>query len=127
VGAPLVIRFAPGARLHREADRGSDLPILRNGPPGTFVDLPGVRISLPTDQVVVAEETGQGVRVGFGGMRYDGVVGPSLTFSRVRDLRPAEELSPDRSWIMTLAPAWVSAVEVNGVIAWGPDSAGPVR
>ena len=50
----LLVVFAAGASLHQESDRRSDLPMHRNGPPGTFVHIPGWRISLPTDQVVVA-------------------------------------------------------------------------
>jgi len=115
---PLLIVFAPGASLHRESDRQSDMPILRNGPPGTFVLFPGLRVSLPTDQIVFAEEGAGAVQVGFGGMRFDGVTDGRLTFSRVRDLQPEEQLSPDRSWTMTLEPAWVAAIEVDGTRAW---------
>ena len=115
---PLVIRFAPGARLYRERDRPSHFPIHRNGPPGTFVVFGTLRVSLPTDQIVFAEETGDAVAVGFGGFRFDGSRDGSLVFSRVHDLLPEEELSPDRSWTMTLDPSWVAAIDVDGVRAW---------
>jgi hypothetical protein len=115
---PLLIVFAPGARLDRERDRPSHLPILRNGPPGTFVLIDGLRVSLPTDQVVYADDSGGRVAVGFGGFRFDGRRDGRLTFSRVRDLLPASQLSPDRSWTMTLEPAWVAAIEVSGVRVW---------
>ena len=111
---PLVIVFAPGARLYRERDRPSHFPIYRNGPPGTFVVFDTLRVSLPTDQVVFAEETGDAVKVGLGGFRFDGIRGNSLVFTRVRDLRPEDQLSPDRSWTMTLDPSWVTAIEVDG-------------
>ena len=99
----------------READRPSDLPIVRNGPPGTFVLLTGVRVSLPTDQIVEVDDTGDGVAVTFGGFRFEGVADGRLRFARVRDLRPERELSPDRSWTMLLEPAWVTMVEEDGV------------
>ena len=35
--APLVIEFVTPASLWREPDRPSGLPIVGNGPPGTFV------------------------------------------------------------------------------------------
>ena len=71
---PLLIDFASPTSLLQEPDRTSDLPIFRNGPPGTFVLFPdGVRVSLPTDQIVFAEDTGGHVRVGFGGMRFVGL------------------------------------------------------
>ena len=55
---PLLIEFAPQTSLYREPDRVSQLPIVRNGPAGTFVVFPdGVRVSLPTDQIVFADDT----------------------------------------------------------------------
>jgi hypothetical protein len=115
---PLLVVFAAGASLHQESDRRSDLPMHRNGPPGTFVHVPGVRVSLPTDQIVVVETVDGELRVGFGGMRFDGVADGRLTFTRVRDLLPEEQLSPDRSWTMTLEPEWVARVEFNGEVVW---------
>jgi hypothetical protein len=40
IGVPLVIVFAPGTSLDRERDLISHLPIVRNGPTGTFVAFP---------------------------------------------------------------------------------------
>jgi len=117
---PLVIVFAPGARLLREAERPSHFPIHRNGPPGTFVLFDKLRVSLPTDQVVFAEDLNGTVSVGFGGFRFDGTRDGRLVFSRVRDLLPDSQLSPDRSWTMTLEPEWVSEIYADGVHAW-PD------
>ena len=58
---PLLIEFAPDTLLYRERDLLSQFPIVRNGPAGTFVIFPsGVRVSLPTDQIVVADDTGGG-------------------------------------------------------------------
>src|SRR5262245_15550728 len=52
----LEIEFARGTTILREADRPSHFPILRNGPPGTFVVFPhGLRVSLPTDQIVTSD------------------------------------------------------------------------
>lgn len=116
---PLLIEFSRGTTLLRERDRRSDLPIHRNGPPGTFVLFPGsLRVSLPTDQIVLADERNGAVRVGFGGFCFDGVKDGRLTFSRVRDLLPEDQLSPARSWTMTLDPAWVTSVDVAGIRAW---------
>ena len=114
-----VVEFAWGTTLVREDDRSSDLPIVRNGPPGTFVHLPqGIRVSLPTDQIVHADVGKGRARVEFGGMRFDGATDGQLVFSRVRELQPEEQLSPDRSVTMFLNPEWVSAVIVNGSRAW---------
>ncbi len=114
---PLLIAFAPGARLHRERDRPSQLPMHRNGPPGTFIVFDTMRVSLPTDQIVFIDDSAA-VTVGFGGFRFDGFRDGQLVFSRVRDLRPDAELSPDRSWTMTLDPSWVASIEADGVQAW---------
>ena len=54
---PLLIDFTALTSLLREENRISTLPIVGNGPPGTFVLFPnGLRVSLPTDQIVFAED-----------------------------------------------------------------------
>jgi hypothetical protein len=68
---PLLIDFAAPSSLVRERNRISTLRIVGNGPPGTFVHFPnGIRVSLPTDQVVFADDAGGRARIGFGGMHY---------------------------------------------------------
>ena len=118
--APVLVEFLPGSRIHRQPSIASPLPVLQNGPPGTFVDLPiRVRVSLPTDQIVLAEDGAGAARVGFGGMRFDGVESDGqLTFRRVSDLRPAHELSPERAQVMKLRPEYVQAIEINGRRVW---------
>lgn len=118
---PLVIDFAAATSLLLEQDRPSALPIIGNGPPGTFVLFPdGLRVSLPTDQVVFADDTGGRARVGFGGMRFVGLEGGRLVFVRSRELFPEDQLSPDRSHTMLLDPQWVTSVSVDGRPVW-PD------
>jgi uncharacterized protein (DUF952 family) len=113
------VDFAAGTVLVRERDRASELPIAGNGWPGTFVLFPdGLRVSLPTDQIVRADDGDGRVRVSFGGMRFEGVAGGRLVFARVRELHPEDRLSPDRSHTMTLAPEWVTAVIVDGRRIW---------
>lgn len=117
--SPLLIEFAAPATLLREQDRPSALPILGNGPPGTFVLLRnGLRVSLPTDQIVDADDTGGVVRASFGGMAFTGVRDGQLTFARVREVQPPERLSPDRSHEMRLDPGWVAAVYDRGRRVW---------
>ncbi len=97
----------------------TDLPIVGNGPPGTFVTFAdGRRVPLPTDQIVLTENHVDGARVGFGGMRFDGIEAGYLVFRRVRDLLPEKELSPERRSRMTLALDMVSAIFVEGHVAW---------
>jgi hypothetical protein len=116
---PVLIDFAAPSSLVREQDRPSALPILGNGPPGTFVVFPaGLRVSLPTDQIVSADDSGGRARVVFGGMRFVGLDGGRLVFARVRELFPEEQLSPDRSHTMFLEPQWVAAIEVDGRAVW---------
>ena len=119
---PLVIEFASRTRLHRERDRVSQLPIHRNGPPGTFVVFPdGLRVSLPTDQIVFADDRAGRVRVGFGGMRFTGVEAGRLTFQRERELFPDVLLSPDRSHRMLLETFMVASIHGHGELLWsGP-------
>jgi hypothetical protein len=112
---PLIIEFTAPSSLLRERDRPSALPIVGNGPPGTFVLFPdGWRVSLPTDQIVFADDlTGQ-ARVGFGGMQYVGREDERLVFIRVRELHPDAQLSPARSHTMRLDAHRVAAVYVDG-------------
>ena len=115
-----VVDFAAPSSLLRETHRPSALPIVGNGPPGTFVVFGdrNLRVSLPTDQIVLAEEVDGHVRVGFGGMAFGGVQNGLLTFARVRELLPDDQLSPARSHTMRLDPEWVSAVCVDGRSEW---------
>jgi hypothetical protein len=116
---PLLIEFAAPSRLIREQHRPSMLPIVGNGPPGTFVLLSGgLKVSLPTDQIVSADESDEHVRVGFGGMRFVGLQQERLVFRRVVELFPEDQLSPDRSHTMLLDPAWVAEITVAGRLVW---------
>ena len=106
----------------------SALPVIGNGPPGTFVLFPnGLRVSLPTDQVVSADDTSGHARVGFGGMRFVGSKEGRLVFVRIRELFPEDQLSPDRSYTMLLDPLWVARISVDGRSVWddnGDDRSG---
>ena len=118
-GAPLIIEFAAPSSLVREHDRPSDLPIIGNGPPGTFVQFGhGMRVSLPTDQIVFAGDADGRARVGFGGMEFTGEAEGRLEFVRVRELLPDDQLSPARSHKMLLDCGWVAAVYADGQIVW---------
>ena len=120
---PLLIDFAAPTSLLLEEDRPSALPIIGNGPPGTFVLFPnGLRVSLPTDQVVFADDAGGHARVGFGGMRFEGSEEGRLVFVRIRDLFPEDQLSPARSHRMLLEPQWVAAISANGQPVWPRES-----
>lgn len=97
------------------------MPILGNGPPGTFVVFPNdFRVSLPTDQIVFADDAEGFARVGFGGMQFVGSETGQLVFARVRELHPEDQLSPERSHTMRLDPQRVAAVSVEGRPVW-PD------
>ncbi len=112
---PLLIDFAAPSSVLREQNRTSALPILGNGPPGTFVLFPsGYKVSLPTDQIVFADDTGGHARVEFGGMGFVGLEEGHLVFVRVRELFPEDQLSPARSHTMRLDPKWVAAISVDG-------------
>ena len=116
---PLVILFRSPSSLFREQNRISALPIVGNGPPGTFVIFPeGFRVSLPTDQIVFADDSGGSARVGFGGMRFVGSDDGQLVFVRVRELIPEDQLSPARSHTMRLDFEWVASVCVDGRAVW---------
>ena len=119
IAYPLLIEFVPGTRLYRQPDFVSRLPILHNGPPGTAVIFEdGARVNLPTDQIVFSEVTDGAARVAFGGMSAAGIEDGQLAFYRVRDLQPAELLSPERGVRMTLEPRMVTSITVDGRVVW---------
>ena len=116
---PLLIDFATPSSIFREENRISTLRIIGNGPPGTFVLFPnGLKISLPTDQIVFADDTGGHARVGFGGMQFVGLEEGHLVFARIRELLSEDQLSPDRSHTMLLDWQRVDTVSVDGRLVW---------
>ena len=121
IPAPLLIDFATPSSIFREQNRVSTLRIIGNGPPGTFVIFPNrLKVSLPTDQIVFADDTSGHARVGFGGMQFVGLQDGQLAFVRIRELLPEEQLSPSRSHTMLIDSRWVDAVLVDGLPAWPP-------
>ena len=78
----------------------------------------GLRVSLPTDQIVFADDTGGHARVGFGGMQFVGPDEEQLVFVRDREVLPEDQLSPDRSHTMRLDSQWVASVSVDGPLVW---------
>jgi hypothetical protein len=124
--SPLLIAFVPGTRVSRDpkfVEFVSTLPILQNGPPGTSVVFKdGGKVALPTDQIVLAEDRGGAAHVGFGGMSFEGLEGGELVFLRVRDLQPEALLSPQRGRRMTLQPAMVASIAVDGRVVWPTES-----
>ena len=120
-----IVEFVQGTRVEKERAFVHGLPIVQNGPPGTFVTFAdGRRVPLPTDQIVLAEDNGGAARVGFGGMRFDGIEAGLLTFLRIRDVVAEHELSPERGRRMTLELKMVAAVFMEGRLAWGRPMAG---
>ena len=118
---PLLIEFVATTSLIQEQHRTSTLPIIGNGPPGTFVLFPhGLRVSLPTDQIVFADDSDGHARVGFGGMRFVSSEAGRLMFVRIRELFPEDQLSPTRSHTMLLDPQWVATISVDGLLVWPP-------
>src|SRR5260370_12448378 len=111
---PRLIKFVQGPRVYREPEVVPKLPIVQNGPPGTsIVFADGTKVPLPTDQIVFAEDGGGVARVGFGGMSAGGMENGQLVFYRVRDLQPAELLSPQRGRRMTLYPRMGASIALD--------------
>ena len=119
---PLLIDFVSPSSIIREPNRISDLRIVGNGPPGTFVLFPDrLRVSLPTDQIVLADDASGHACIGFGGMQFVGLEGTQLVFVRIRELFPEDQLSPARSHTMLLDAERVATVSVKGRPAWPLD------
>jgi len=84
----------------------------------TFAAPSTLRVSLPTDQIVGADDEHGHARVAFGGMRFVGVEGERLVFVREREVLPDALLSPARSHVMHLEIAWVALVVSKGRQVW---------
>ena len=124
---PLLIDFAAPSSIMRERNRMSTFRIIGNGPPGTFVLFPhGFRISLPTDQIVFADDTKGFARVGFGGMQFVGSKEEHLVFARIREVLPEDQLSPARSHTMRLDSQRVATVSQDGHPVWRSGSSIPI-
>jgi hypothetical protein len=116
---PLLIEFVAPSSLRLERNLVSAWPIIGNGPPGTFVVFPsGLTVSLPTDQIVFADDAGGQARVGFGGMQFVRLEEGQLIFVRARELFPEDQLSPARSHKMMLDARWVATMSIAGRRAW---------
>jgi hypothetical protein len=116
---PLLIDFVTPSSIFREADRVSTFRIIGNGPPATFVLFPNsLRVSLPTDQIVFADDSSGHARIGFGGMQFVGSDEEHLVFARIREVLPEDELSPARSHTMRLDSQLVATVSVEGRAVW---------
>jgi hypothetical protein len=121
---PLLIEFVAPSSIVRERNRISMLPVVGNGPPGTFVHFPdGLRVSMPTDQIVFADDIYGHARIGIGGMRFVGLEEGQLVFVRFREMLPDDQLSPERSRVMRLEPRWVKAIWADGRQIWRGASA----
>jgi hypothetical protein len=117
--ASAVVEFIGPSSVMRERERSTALPIVGNGPPGTFVTFPvGFKVSLPTDQIVSADDTAGHAVVVFGGMQYQGERDGDLVFHRVREIQPTDRLSPERSFTMRLKREWVARVMANDAVVW---------
>ena len=115
----LLLDFVTPSSIFREPDRASTFRIIGNGQPGTFVLFPtGLRVSLPTDQVVYADDSNGLARVGFGGMHFVGADAEHLVFVRIREVLPEDQLSPARSHTMRLDSQLVATVTVDGRAVW---------
>ena len=79
-----------------------------------------LKVSLPTDQIVFADDASGHARVGFGGMQFVGLQQGQLAFVRSREMFPEEQLSPARSHTMLLDPQWVVMVSTDGRPVWPP-------
>jgi hypothetical protein len=111
---PLVVEFARGSRVEAiEAPPSDTLPkdtLVR------FTD--GRDLPIPADQIVHEDQGADSVRVGFGGMSFEGLVDGQLAFWRVKDLAPEELLRADRDIRFLIDPTLVSEVVVRGIRVW---------
>lgn len=113
------LEFVPGSRIERQKPVKSALPLVRNGPPATwvvFADRMG--IGVPTDQIVTAQDAAGAAHVQFGGMRFDGEDGTFLVFRRESEVRPEHELMPERGRELKIERARVARVLSGDRVLW---------
>jgi hypothetical protein len=113
------IEFAPGSRVQRDRAVRCDLPLVRNGPPATWIVFADGRgLGVPTDQILEFGDTAGAARVEFGGMRFEGLQDGYLVFRRVREVLPEEQLAPERGRLLKVQPTDVARVHVEGRAVW---------
>lgn len=112
---PVLIDFAPGS----EFEACETLPSESEALPKTAIRLAsGETVELPTEQIILKDESAGTARVGLGGMSFEGMERDQLVFWRVRDLLPEEKLSSSFDYKLLLDPAKVARVTIQGTQVW---------
>ena len=113
------IEFVAGSRVRRDEPVRSQLPLVRNGPPATWIVFADGRgLGVPTDQILRAEDSGGAARVAFGGMRFDGAEDGWLVFRRAREVLAEEQLAPERGRELKVRVQDIARVIASGKPAW---------
>jgi hypothetical protein len=113
--APLILEFSAGSRIEPATEESSG---------HTFVLLKdGTRVALPTDQVVSDESLDDAVRIGLGGMSFEGVEGDDVVLWRVHNPVPetipfSDRFTDEVSDKLTLASQNISRVLLQGNQVW---------
>jgi hypothetical protein len=116
---PLVVEFARGSRIRREDADEISFTVSQEVLPVTFVQFPdGSQVSIPTDQVVLGEDSHGAALIGFGGMCFEGMEDEQLVFWRVCDVVRGEYMLSGPRERMALALPLVSRVVVRGTQVW---------
>ncbi|HLD99257.1 MAG TPA: hypothetical protein VJB59_03295 [Bdellovibrionota bacterium] len=110
---PVTIEFIKGSRIHPASSAAPADEVT------TWIEFSdGHRISIPTDQIILGEETNGAARIGLGGMSFEGLENERLVFWRVKDLLPDELLPAQRELKVTLDKGMVSRVLLHGTKVW---------
>jgi RimJ/RimL family protein N-acetyltransferase len=114
-----VVAFSAGSRLRRDRPVPTTLPLARRVPPATWVVFPDGRgLGIPTDQIVLSDDASGSARVGFGGMRFDGLDDGWLVLRREREIWPEEMLAPERGRTLRVRASDVTRVIVERRAVW---------
>ena len=124
---PVIIEFQAGSQV-------SDVPaepvvfsgVAPSAPQLSIVTPDGRRALLPTDQVVlneiVAARKGAPrsglIRIGLGGMSFEGLEASQLVFWRVREVLPDGHVGPGSADKILIDPEMVTAIHVRGSRVW---------
>lgn len=99
---PVVIDFVTGSKLNEQR----------------ILSVGGREIKLPAEQVVLVQNHRNAVRVGLGGMSFEGVENNHLVFWRVKDVIPEELQECGCEYKMSLDQNHVKEVYVQGKVVW---------
>lgn len=119
--APIVIEFIPGLEIQKVPQARAAFRGVSRLAAHTDVASPDgcSRVQIPSDQIVFDDRAKSGaLRIGLGGMSFEGLESEKLVFWRVRDVLPSEQIGSGSADKVLISTSLVSRLSVQGAQVW---------